>query len=109
VKVLKILTETLSDLRENTDRFKEHFENARNHAIGQLTTNIDTTMMYRTLQGAWETIRRGHCSWDQLTAQLETLSFNEFKKNVTEISRAERTALILAGDVTEIRLRKLAF
>jgi predicted Zn-dependent peptidase len=108
-KVLKILTETLSELREEPDTFKEHFENARNHAIGQLTTNIDSTMMYRTLQGAWETLRRGHCSWDELIEQLETLKFNEFKKNVGEISRPERTALILAGDVREGFTRKLQF
>ena len=108
-KVLKILTETLSELREDTDTFKEHFENARNHAIGQLTTNIDNTMMYRTLQGAWETLRRGHCSWDELSVQLETLEFNEFKKNVAEISSPERTALILAGDVREGSTRKLQF
>ena len=100
-KVLKILKETLNELREDTDKFKENFENARNHAIGQLTTNIDSTMMYRTLQGAWETLRRGHCSWDELTMQLEKLDFNEFKKNVAEISRPERTAQITAGDVRE--------
>jgi hypothetical protein len=58
-------------------------------------------MMFRTLQGAWETLRRGHCSWDELTMQLETLNFNEFKKNVAEISRPERTAIITAGDVRE--------
>jgi predicted Zn-dependent peptidase len=108
-KVLKILTETLSEMREDTDTFKEHFENARNHAIGQLTTNIDSTMMYRTLQGAWETIRRGHCLWDELIEQLETLKFNEFKKNVTEICKPERTALILAGDVKEGSTKKLQF
>ena len=100
-EVLKILTETLSELREDTDKFKEHFENARNHAIGQLTTSIDSMMMFRTLQGVWETLRRGHCSWDELTMQLETLNFNEFKKNVAEISRPERTAIIMAGDVRE--------
>jgi predicted Zn-dependent peptidase len=108
-KVLKILTETLGELREDTGTFKEHFENARNHAIGQLTTSIDSTMMFRTLQGAWETIRRGHCSWDELIAQLETLDFNEFKKNVAEICRPERTALLLAGDVREGSTRKLQF
>jgi predicted Zn-dependent peptidase len=108
-KVIKILTETLGELREDTDKFKEPFENARNHAIGQLTTNIDGTMMYRTLQGAWETIRRGHCSWDELISQLETLEFNEFKKNVAEICRPERTALILAGDVKEGSIRRLQF
>ena len=100
-KVLRILTETLSELREDTDKFKEQFENARNHAIGQLTSNIDSMMMFRTLQGAWETLRRGHCSWDELTMQLETLNFDEFKKNVAETSRPERTAIIMAGDVRE--------
>jgi predicted Zn-dependent peptidase len=108
-KVLKILTETLSELREDKKKFKEHFENARNHAIGQLTTNIDSTMMSRTLQGAWETLRRGHCSWDELTSQLETLNFKEFKESVAEISRPERTALILAGDVRGDHTRKLQF
>ena len=108
-KVLKILTETLSELRKDPDTFKEHFENARNHAIGQLTTNIDSMMMLRTLQGAWETIRRGHCSWDELIEQLETLEFNEFKKNLAEICRPEGTALVLAGDVREGSTRKLQF
>ncbi|MGA3191407.1 MAG: pitrilysin family protein [Candidatus Bathyarchaeia archaeon] len=108
-RVLNILIETLSELREDTDTFKEHFENARNHAIGLLATNIDNTMMYRTLQGAWETLRRGHCGWDELSAQLETLEFSEFKKNVAEMSRPERTALILAGDVREGSARKLQF
>jgi predicted Zn-dependent peptidase len=100
-KVLKILTETLRDLREDTSKFKEHFENARNHAIGQLTTGIDSTMMWRVLQGAWETLRRGHCSWNEQISQLETLDFKKFKENVAEISRPERTALIIAGDVKE--------
>jgi predicted Zn-dependent peptidase len=108
-KVLEILTETLNELREDTDRFKEHFEDARNHAIGQLTTNIDSTMMYRTLQGAWETLRRGQCSWDELTKQLETLDFNEFKENVAEMCRPERTALIMASDMREGLTRKLQF
>jgi predicted Zn-dependent peptidase len=108
-KVLKIIGETMSELREDAGKFKEHFENARNHAIGQLTTNIDSTMMYRTLQGAWETLRRGHCSWDELTTQLETLSFSKFKENIAEISRPERTALILAGDIREDSARKLQF
>jgi len=108
-KVLKILTETLGELRENADMPKEHFENARNHAIGQLTASIDSSMMWRTLQAAWETLRRGHCSWDELIAQLETLDFKEFKKNVKEISRPERTALIMAGDVKEGSTRKLRF
>ena len=108
-KVLEILAETLSELREDTYKFKEHFENARNHAIGQLTTNIDSTMMWRILQGTWETLRRGHCSWDELTSQLETLNFNEFEENVAEISKPERTALILVGDVREDSTRKLQF
>jgi len=108
-QVLKILAQTLNELREDTEKFKEHFENARAHAIGQLTTHIDSSMMYRTLQGTQETIRRDHCSWDELTSQLETLNFDAFKENVTEISRPERTALILAGDIKEDYTRKLQF
>jgi predicted Zn-dependent peptidase len=108
-KVLKILTETVNELREHTDKFKEHFEDARNHAIGQLTTNIDSTMMYRTLQGAWETLRRGRCSWDKLIIQLETLDFSEFKDNVAEMCRPERAAVIMAGDVREGLMKKLQF
>jgi predicted Zn-dependent peptidase len=109
VKVVNILTETLHELRENTDRFKEPFENARNHAIGLLTTNIDSTMMWRVLQGTWETLRRGHCSWDEIISQLETLSFNKFKEFVVEICRPERTALIMAGAVREGAARNLEF
>jgi hypothetical protein len=66
-------------------------------------------MMYRTLQGAWETIRRGHCSWDELITQFETLKFNEFKENVAEICRPESTAIILAGEVREGSTKKLQF
>jgi predicted Zn-dependent peptidase len=101
VKVVDIIAETLNELREDTDKFKELFENARNHAIGLLTTSLDTTMMYRVLQGSWETLRRGHCSWDELIHQLCTLSFDQFKENVLKISSPERTALIMAGAVRE--------
>jgi predicted Zn-dependent peptidase len=100
-KVQKILTETLRELREDTGKFKEHFENARNHAIGQLATGIDSIMMWRVLQGVWETLRRGHCSWNEQMSLLETLNFEKFKENVAEISRPERTALILVGDIKE--------
>ena len=100
-KVLKILSWTLSELREETYKFKEQFENARNNAIGQLTTNIDSPMMWRIFQGTWETLRRGHCSWNELTSHLETLNFKEFEETVTEISKPERIALILIGDVGE--------
>jgi predicted Zn-dependent peptidase len=106
-KVRKILTETLRDLREDTSKFKEHFENARNHAIGQLTTGIDNTMMWRVLQGTWETLRRGHCSWNEQISTLETLDFKKFKENVAEISRPERTALILVRDVKEDATRNI--
>jgi hypothetical protein len=58
-------------------------------------------MMWRILQGTWETLRRGHCSWNELILLLETLDFEKFRENVAEISRPERTALILAGDVKE--------
>jgi predicted Zn-dependent peptidase len=106
-KILKILTETLRELGEDTGKFKEHFENARSHAIGQLTTGIDSTMMWRILQGTWETLRRGHCSWNELILLLETLDFEKFRENVAEISRPERTALILAGDVKEGATRNI--
>ena len=100
-KVLAILTKTIHEMRENTFRFKEDFENARNHAIGLLSTGIDSTMMWRILQGTWETLRRGRCSWDQLISSLERLDFEEFEDNVANITRPERIALILAGDVKE--------
>jgi hypothetical protein len=66
-------------------------------------------MMCRVLQGTWETLRRGHCSWDELISQLETLSFNKFKETVVEISRPERTALIMAGAVKEGTAKNLEF
>jgi predicted Zn-dependent peptidase len=98
-KVLKILTKTVRDLRENSAKFKENFENARSHAVGLFSTTIDTRMMWRATQGSWETLRRGHCSWDELISSLESLDFDEFKDNVAEITQPERMALVLAGNV----------
>jgi predicted Zn-dependent peptidase len=98
-KVLAILTKTLRTLKENPAEFEEDFENARSHAVGSFSTSIDMRMMQRALQGAWETLRRGHCSWDELTSSLESQSFEQFKDNVTEITRPERVSLILVGDV----------
>ncbi len=108
-RVISILASTLKELNENTDRFKGSFEIARNHAMGTLTTGIDATMMWRVLQGSWETLRRGHCSWKELISQLEALDFNEFKQCVSEMSKPERATLILAGamkkdDIAEERL-----
>jgi predicted Zn-dependent peptidase len=100
-KVLTILTETIHGLRENTATFRESFENARSHAIGSFSASIDMRMMWRVLRGSWETLRRGHCSWDELISSLESLSFEQFKETVTEITRPERIALVLAGDVKE--------
>jgi len=98
-EVLAILTKTVHDVRENTTRFKEDFENARSHAVGSFSAGIDTGMMWRTLQGVWETLRRGHCSWDELISSLESLNFEQFQDNVAEITRSERIALVLAGDI----------
>jgi len=97
--VLAILIKTVRDLRENTARFKEDFENARSHAVGSFSTGIDMGMMWRALQGVGETLRRGHCSWDEVISSLESLSFEQFKENVTEITQPERIALVLAGDI----------
>jgi predicted Zn-dependent peptidase len=100
-KVLSILTETIHGLRENATTFRESFENARSHAIGSFSVSIDMRMMWRVLRGSGETLRRGHCSWDELISSLESLSFEQFKETVTEITRPERIALVLAGDVKE--------
>lgn len=98
-KVLTTLTKTVRELREDTAKFKEDFENARNHALGLLSTGIDSTMMWRILQGTWETLRRGQCSWNKLLSSLETLDFERFRDNVADIARPERVSLILAGDI----------
>ena len=52
-------------------------------------------------------LRRGHCSWNEQISLLETLDFKKFKENVAEISRPERTALILVGDVKEEATRNI--
>jgi hypothetical protein len=52
-------------------------------------------------------LRRGHCSWNELILLLETLDFEKFRENVAEISRPERTALILAGEVKEGATRNI--
>lgn len=98
-KVLGALTETVRDLKKNAGEFKENFERAKSHAVGSFSGSVDRRMMWRTLVGAWETLRRGHCSWDEWTSSLESLSFQQFKDNVIEIVRPERTALVLAGNI----------
>ena len=98
-QVLTILAKTVRDLRENTAKFKENFENARSHAIGSLSTTIDARIMWRVTLGAWETLRRGQCQWDEIMSSLESLSFNEFKENVAEITQPKRIALVLAGNI----------
>ena len=98
-KVLTILTKTMHDMRENIAKLKEDFENAQSHAAGSFSASIDRRMMWRALLGAWETLRRGECSWDELISSLESLNFAQFKDNVTEIIRPERAALILAGNI----------
>jgi predicted Zn-dependent peptidase len=98
-KVLTILTKTMRDMRENIAGFKADFENARCHAAGSFSASIDGRMMWRALFGAWETLRRGHCSWDSLISRLESLSFAEFRDYVTEVTQTDRIALILAGNI----------
>jgi predicted Zn-dependent peptidase len=98
-RVLTILKKTVRDLRDNNAGLKENFENARSHAVGLFSTTIDTRMMWRATRGAWETLRRGHCSWDELISSLESLNFDEFKDNVAEITQPERMTLVLAGNV----------
>jgi len=98
-RVLSILKKTVRELREKTVKFKENFENARSHAVGSLSAGIDRGMMWRTLQGVGETLRRGHCSWDELISSIESLNFEQFQDNVAEITRQERIALVLAGDI----------
>jgi predicted Zn-dependent peptidase len=98
-KVIAILTKSVRDIRENTAKFKEDFENAQSHAAGSFSAGIDRRMIWRSLEGAWETLRRGRCSWDEMTSSLETLNFKQFRDNVTEITRPERIALILAGNI----------
>lgn len=100
-KVLAILMQTVRELRENITRFKEEFKIARSHAVGSFSARIDRRLMGRVVQGAWETLRRGHCSWDELISSLESLNFEHFKDNVKEITRPERIALILAGNVKD--------
>jgi predicted Zn-dependent peptidase len=108
-KVLSILAKTVRDMRENTAKFKEDFENAQSHAAGSFSTAIDRRMMWRSLQGASETLRRGHCSWDELTSSIESLNFSQFKDSITEITRPERIALILAGRTKKEALKTWQF
>jgi predicted Zn-dependent peptidase len=100
-EALGALSETIHDLKKNTEEFKEDFERARNHAVGSFSSGIDRRMMWRALFGVWETLRRGHCSWDEWISSLESLGFQTFKDHVKEIVRPERTALVLAGNIKE--------
>jgi len=67
--------------------------------MGSFSVGIDRGMMWRTLLGVGETLRRGHFSWDELISSLESLNFEQFQDNVAEITRQERIALVLAGDI----------
>jgi predicted Zn-dependent peptidase len=98
-RVLKILTKSVVSLRQDSTKFREDFENAKNHAMGSFSTGIDMRMMRRALQGSLEMLRRGHCSWDELTSSLESHSLGEFQGNVAEITQPDRVSLILAGDI----------
>jgi predicted Zn-dependent peptidase len=106
-KVLQILTETTNDVRKNVAELEKDFERARSHAVGLFSTSIDMRMMWRTLAGAWETLRRGHCSWDEITASLETLRFEQFKDYVEEIAQPERIALVVSGNIKQRATEKL--
>jgi predicted Zn-dependent peptidase len=100
-RALATITDTVHSLKMNSEEFKEDFERAKSHAVGSFSANIDRHMMWRALTGAWETLRRGHCSWDEWTASLESLSLQEFKDRLMEIVQPERTALVLAGNIKE--------
>jgi predicted Zn-dependent peptidase len=94
-----LLAQSLCDLRENPNKSRQDFERAQSHAIGSLSVGIDRRMMRRALDGAWETLRRGKCSWDELISSLESLKFEQFTEIMTEITREGRMTLVLAGDV----------
>jgi predicted Zn-dependent peptidase len=96
-EVLEVLEKTVRDLRENVMEFMEEFEVARSHAAGSFLTRIDAQMSWRALQGAWETLRRGHCPWDEIVSSIESLSYQQFADSLKEITKPERIALILAG------------
>jgi predicted Zn-dependent peptidase len=106
-KVLQILTETTNDVRKNIAKFKKDFERAKSHAVGLFSTSIDMRMMWRTLAGAWETLRRGRCSWDEIIASIETLKFEQFKDYVKEITQPERIALVISGNIQQGATEKL--
>jgi len=100
-KVLQILTETTNDFRKHIAKLKKDFEIARSHAVGSFSTNIDMRMMWRTLAGAWEILRRGRYSWDEMIASIETLKFEQFEDFVTEITKPERIALVISGNIKQ--------
>jgi predicted Zn-dependent peptidase len=106
-KVLQILTETARDVRKNAAEFKKDFERARSHAVGLFSTSIDMRMMWRTLNGAWEILRRGRCSWDEIIASIETLKFEQFKNYLAEITQPERIALITSGKIKQGAAKEL--
>jgi predicted Zn-dependent peptidase len=105
-EVLNTLTNAIGDLK-STEQLKEDFERAKSHAVGSFTTTIDMQMMLRTLAGAWETLRRGHCSWDDWISSLEKLTFDQFTKNLEEIIQPKRIALVLAGNIKEKTARAI--
>jgi predicted Zn-dependent peptidase len=105
-EVLNTLTNAIGDLK-STEQFKEDFERAKSHAVGSFTATIDMRMMWRALSGAWETLRRGHCSWDEWISSLEKLTFDQFTKNLQEIIQPKRIALVLAGNIKEKTARDI--
>jgi predicted Zn-dependent peptidase len=99
-EVLDTLTNAIGNLK-STEQFKEDFERAKSHAVGSFTATIDMRMMWRTLSGAWETLRRGYCSWDEWISSLESLTLDQFMKSLQEIIQPKRIAVVLAGNIKE--------
>jgi predicted Zn-dependent peptidase len=99
-EVLDTLTNAIGNLK-SAEQFKEDFERAKSHAVGSFTATVDMRMMWRTLAGALETLRRGYCSWDEWISSLESLTFDQFTKNLQEIIQPKRIALVLAGSIKE--------
>lgn len=101
-EVLDTLTNALKDLK-SAEQFEEDFERAKSHAVGSFSASIDMRMMWRTLLGALETLRRDNCIWDEWIRSLESLTFDQFIKNLQEIIQPKRTALVLAGSIKRAR------
>jgi hypothetical protein len=96
-----MLTETTSEVRAHIAKFKADFDRAKSHAVGSFSTSIDMRMMWRTLAGAWEILRRRRCSWDEIIGSIETMKFERFQDYLTEIMQPERIALVISGNIKQ--------